>query len=557
MKKYILILFVLSFNNVGLYSQMVAEYEPLVFDSLTPHWIHVSYDSTIVGYEIPNPRSIVGFDGYSHVFLSDIELQPLIHEGFYYKISRTLYDTDVSGGLIEKIDMSNGAVVWKQVFDLRTQNRREFIARSYIKDEKLILVDLDIVTPDVPNVPVPIVAFSGFDTYGLLKIREYDLETGNLLSVSVAEENEEDVMLIRSASDFSTHISMMNDSTFQVIDYISDYPGNLASYLLIDTINKQGKYLNSTDTIFSSYRFDADWTDTRRYKGLNLVFDEVENNILWLDDYIPGDYTSDTTKIRLMVAGQNETEIVELPFLFLFDTPPLGSIILDVTDDFVLLAATYIVDSNDLRFFVVNKNNWELEYSFYLHSFHSNFTKPHVTNDGVLVYPRTISYDTGPHIQFLTITDGELTVVSEFAVENPAYSFVPERAISLDDGNYLVTGLHAQYTPGEHLRGRFMSDFLISPRMIGVETGINTAIGTNIGIEIFPNPSTDWVNVRALGTNGGLIRVANPLGQEIMNRELPPSETIELDFSNYSSGVYYLRYIIGNESITKPITISR
>ena len=171
------ILTVVIVTTTNLSAQLPGNYKPLEFDGLVPLWTHVTYDSTIVGHEMTNPRSVgIQFDGYSHVFPSmDIEVEPLIYEGFYYKVSRTIYDTDVSGGLIEKIDLSNGDIIWKQVFDLRTQDRREFIGRTLIKDSKLILIDLDIVTPDHPDVPVPIVAYAGFDTYGILKIREYDL----------------------------------------------------------------------------------------------------------------------------------------------------------------------------------------------------------------------------------------------------------------------------------------------------------------------------------------------------------------------------------------------
>lgn len=40
------------------------------------------------------------------------EVDPFLHEGYYYKVARTIYDVDVSGALVEKIDLATGEVVW-------------------------------------------------------------------------------------------------------------------------------------------------------------------------------------------------------------------------------------------------------------------------------------------------------------------------------------------------------------------------------------------------------------------------------------------------------------
>ena len=137
MKRLILIILITFLALFNCEAQLAGNYIPLAFENLTPDWITVSMDSTIIDHVIPNPRaSDIEFDGYSHVYTSaEIERHPIIKDGFYYKVSKTLYDVDVSGGLIEKIDVKSGKVVWQNSFDLRTEDKREFIERYEIYSE--------------------------------------------------------------------------------------------------------------------------------------------------------------------------------------------------------------------------------------------------------------------------------------------------------------------------------------------------------------------------------------------------------------------------------------
>jgi len=91
-------------------------YIPLEFENLDPVWAHVSSDSTIMGHMIPD--SDVGFDGYGHIRSSnDPYTERLLHDGHVYLVSRTLYDNDYAGGIVEKIDLSTGELIWKTIFE--------------------------------------------------------------------------------------------------------------------------------------------------------------------------------------------------------------------------------------------------------------------------------------------------------------------------------------------------------------------------------------------------------------------------------------------------------
>jgi hypothetical protein len=543
--------------TTNLSSQLPGNYQPLEFDDLVPLWTHVTYDSTVVGHEIPNPRSIgIEFDGYSHVFPSmDIEIEPLIYQGFYYKVSRTIYDTDVSGGLIEKIDLSNGEIIWKQVFDLRTQDRREFIGRTLIKDDKLILIDLDIITPDHPDVPVPIVAYAGFDTYGILKIREYDLQTGELVCIDVADENDPNVMLIRSAEEYSTRIYMIDDSTFQVIDYKNEYQLDIAPYLLVDTINRQGQYLNSTDTIFSSYQFDADWTDTRRNKSLNVIIDEYTDEIVWFDDYIEGNFNQGDSKGRILKIKNNELKKLEIPDVFSKGSPQ-GLGLINITQDYYLVAAIIDADTDDWTFYLIDKEDGSIINYFEITGMKS-FREPQIGDNGSLIFAQTNLSLEGRPVQFFEKNDSVLELVSEFGLLDSDYLFTPIKIFPLTNGNYLVSGIQTEAPIGapSH-KGIFMTDFLVTPENIGVETVSVNNIVTNEGkFNVFPNPSKSMLNIQSFANKDYNAIIVNSFGQTVKELSIKEQSIISFDINNLISGNYYVYFISNSDVETLPLII--
>ena len=543
--------------TTNLSSQLPGNYQPLEFDDLVPLWTHVTYDSTIVGHDILNPRSVgIEFDGYSHVFPSmDIEIEPLIYQGFYYKVSRTIYDTDVSGGLIEKIDLSNGEIIWKQVFDLRTQDRREFIGRTLIKDDKLILIDLDIITPDHPDVPVPIVAYAGFDTYGILKIREYDLQTGELVCIDVADENDPNVMLIRSAEEYSTRIYMIDDSTFQVIDYKNEYQLDIAPYLLVDTINRQGQYLNSTDTIFSSYQFDADWTDTRRNKSLNVIIDEYTDEIVWFDDYIEGNFNQGDSKGRILKIKNNELKKLEIPDVFSKGSPQ-GLGLVNITQDYYLVAAIIDADTDDWTFYLIDKEDGSIINYFEITGMKS-FREPQIGDNGSLIFAQTNLSLEGRPVQFFEKNDSVLELVSEFGLLDSDYLFTPIKIFPLTNGNYLVSGIQTEAPIGapSH-KGIFMTDFLVTPENIGVETVSVNNIVTNEGkFNVFPNPSKSMLNIQSFANKDYNAIIVNSFGQTVKELSIKEQSIISFDINNLISGNYYVYFISNSDVETLPLII--
>lgn len=65
-----------------------------------------------------------------------------------------------------------------------------------------------------------------------------------------------------------------------------------------------------------------------------------------------------------------------------------------------------------------------------------------------------------------------------------------------------------------------------------------------IDISVYPNPTKDFVNINV--SNAAHFEVYSAFGQRLLSGELTPNEK-QIDFSNFSKGIYYVR--LGNETI--------
>ncbi|MCB0661874.1 MAG: hypothetical protein KDC24_03970 [Saprospiraceae bacterium] len=516
-----------------LYAQTIGNFQSFSFEDITPVWTHFSYDSTLVGHQISNPRAVVGFDGYSHVFTSsDIELEPLIHNGYYYKVSRTLYDVDISGGLIEKIDLNTGKIVWKKSFDLRTSNNREFICRSIIKNGQLILFNLNIITED-PPFPIPIVGVTGFRTEGVLKVRYYDLESSELIEVLESDPFNSDVKKIKSADEFSCRLNILNDSLIEVIEYqLHDSTG---ARVIIDTLDYNGVYQNTSDTLFSDI-MGVDWLDSYWAEAYKVMRDEA-GTLYWIDFYVPGDFTLDTARAHIQIYEKEGTKrIMHLPFI---DPEPVESwVILGVKEAYILLA-TYLFEGKSV-YYLISKEDGQLIQFFELEK-DVDTRIPFFEENGNIMIPITgESIDNKYFLDFWQLDNQRLKLQYQFKLQQENYQILPERMVRLDDGNYLVTVMITEKQSNGFLKGRFMTDFLISPEML--ENGlVNTKdISVNRTPLIYPNPSFGSCNVQFQNRLTGNFKLLGPDGKIWKVGGFINQDRLKLNFQDLPNGLYYL-----------------
>lgn len=73
-------------------------------------------------------------------------------------------------------------------------------------------------------------------------------------------------------------------------------------------------------------------------------------------------------------------------------------------------------------------------------------------------------------------------------------------------------------------------------------------------LNVYPNPAKDWVTVEAEGMRH--VVVMNELGQRVMDKEID-ANTLQLDFSDFETGMYLLQVITENGTMNHRIVISR
>ncbi|MDP4266547.1 MAG: Omp28-related outer membrane protein [Bacteroidota bacterium] len=97
-------------------------------------------------------------------------------------------------------------------------------------------------------------------------------------------------------------------------------------------------------------------------------------------------------------------------------------------------------------------------------------------------------------------------------------------------------------------------------KLSDIISGVNTiSNSTNNEIQLYPNPAKDLVNLvyRNNEKKAADIKIFNIFGQEVYREITNASETInkQIDISNFSKGVYFIRINSGNQTINKKFIV--
>ena len=87
-------------------------------------------------------------------------------------------------------------------------------------------------------------------------------------------------------------------------------------------------------------------------------------------------------------------------------------------------------------------------------------------------------------------------------------------------------------------------------------TGVIDVNGNVQNLEIYPNPATQFVNVKMNGSEIQKLRVTDVLGQVVFETDNQFS-AMEINTSTLQSGTYYIQVLIGSNFVTKQLQIVR
>jgi len=83
-------------------------------------------------------------------------------------------------------------------------------------------------------------------------------------------------------------------------------------------------------------------------------------------------------------------------------------------------------------------------------------------------------------------------------------------------------------------------------------TSIDEPSSPEIAVSVFPNPSSDLINIEIEGANGGCVELLDLTGKVIARKELQ-SNTTTVDLSNTARGIYLLR--VESKGLVKTVKI--
>lgn len=532
----------------NLIAQRAGNFVPLEYEGLTPQWTHASVDSTIIDHIAEDARDVgIGFDGYSHIHKSDnIEHRPLIADNYLYQVSRTIYDIDISGGLIEKIDLRTGEKLWQSTFDLRTSDYREYIERTILKEDTLILINYKITVPDSPTNFFPIVGFAGFGGEGVLKIRKYNIETGDLISENTANQFDPKVKFLQVGPDDSAQINLLGDSLLEVVQFSLDRDG---IKVFFDTINYQGLLVNEPDTLYSIIE-NADWKKSWWYNG-NRVIKSDDGVLYWVDGIVPNDNTPRHEAYIVIMDGKS-TKRVSLNELPLQNNQIFRWYLVDVTEDYLMMRIGYFNNDDVCDYVVLDRDGQFIQR---LKTDYCNTNYPYKNDKGEFV---SMSFggkiDDVYHINFNKFDGEEIVQMSNFGLKNPGYATWPNRLYPLKDGDYLVELFNTEITETSTL-GRFYHYLRVSPQDIGFESvAVQEVKKQSLDFDIIPNPNHGIFQVQFDQNLSGKLTLYNSAGMLISSSKINGQANISFDISDLASGFYFVNFT--NELYTSTQKVS-
>lgn len=160
---------------------------------------------------------------------------------------------------------------------------------------------------------------------------------------------------------------------------------------------------------------------------------------------------------------------------------------------------------------------------------------------------------------YRTSESGNAIIVCNFSVEekNSAINFAHTGTWYdiVNNKEYDITGLSTSMTfaPGTYT--------IFCDKKIAVETDVETIEyqPENAQIEVFPNPCTDFINIKYLNDQRiSRLAVVNAAGVIVYHQDVnQQSDLLKINTSNLKSGIYLIVAQIGNDVVSKKIIINR
>jgi hypothetical protein len=513
-------------------------YIPLEFETLEPEWIHDIYDSTIIGHVI-DENPIVEFDGYSHVVRSQYtNPRYIVRDDAVYLVSRFQYNNDIGGAIVEKIDLATGQPEWKTVFDLRTQDIREYALNIEIKDNRLVLYCIYL---NEDNGHLATMIGNGL---GFLSRKEYDIDTGLLVQQTTPDTTANDIVLLRSPL-YDSELHFLSDTSIQVIRLGRKFESG--SFLVIDTMDMDGVRLTPTYTL--SHELYLDWEDVYGIRANLFEKDTFTGEIYSIDYFKPNSQGPEARTSQLLrYSKYHGREIV--PFEYSNYDKVVTINIRQVTETHLIMDV-HKEDNMGSDFLFVDKVTGAIDRTIsYAKQLADGFDL-FLYEDEVMVMNFS-KIGTYYYMDIYKSVGSEMQLLKSFKLGFPDYIIRGSSLHMLDDGDFLV---EFQYQGRQNglPRGAFSGIMRITSEQLGLTTSTKEVTDITVSpFRIYPNPASDELYINSNEIEPYSVIIYDVMGRKQMSSNDHLSNS-KINIDGLPPGQYYVQLISKSNSYTTKI----
>ena len=519
---------------------------------INPEWVYMSYEEDIVNV-VTDDDTIYVYDGYNHIIsLNDKSPQPLIHDGYLYKVSSTLYNNDLAGIMIEKIDIDTGELMWQKGYDPLDADHDfcEHIIKAEIEDNSLRMYNLRLL-------PFSGSSIFGF-VWGQLMQRSFDLDSGEQIDFQPADTTLQNAVIIKSREAHDLEFIAHSDKDLIEIFNVTGESSEREKVLLIDSINNLGQKLNPHDTIESVIRENLDLSDYRTSKWLKLIKD---NDVLyWLQFYRAVDNTSQISYSDILKIKGNEVDTIHLTDIG--DIQNIEKIQFETHGDstLVLFLQTY---DNQGEFVEISKEDGsQISRSYFSKCAYQHLNRDYndfdnYKRDDFIIAGNCNMSDTIKSIVYER--EGSVLVPrKEVILKNLQYNMSVHELVKIDESDYLLFFFYREIGANLIPIGRFSGVMRVSGQELGlVPTNALDAVVSHSGFGVYPNPCQDVLTLSFPKNKIYNIRIIDGLGRILYAGKSLGEPKYKVDVKYLPVGHYSIMVNCHDYSMTKPLIILR
>jgi len=538
MKKKIFFTLIIIVCAVVLYGQKLP-YKEVEFKNLNPVWLHSPIDSSLIGDG--------DYTGRNHFYnVTDIPYPYIISGNYLYIAYHTQYSSgEVEGALLEKINLEDGKVMWQQKWDLRNNDRQEWVESIYIGDQGYLNVVTDKRIRAPFNDIYDLFTFRG-DTC-LINIRKFNIEDGSLVENTGGSIDDQESLRIKNIP--AKTVLFPEDNNYQYYDMSNSYEylslynideyGHVISDVLIDTIKFEGDVDIHDDEVYFYRRIYKVNRDT--LISLNILSNKKKFGTDTQINVIDTQTIVTILNKKMKVTKEFRIDTL-LPYRY-------KKLYLNYADDNYLMIYGQKLNKSyrDTFFYVLFNYEGEKVRQFtgvYKNKNHFFYSIQYLEDEKEFLLSTYSSHYYGLDFVLTTLYDS-VTQIKEFYYEDKRYGFFPFFIKQLENKDIFLFG-NTSYFDEDLSRfiGKWPTMMRIKAEDLGLKGTATRNILTNTNnISISPNPAQSTISLDFEEKLSGDIVIVDALGREVLRTKIRIVSKQVVDVSGLIPGIYFVKVL--------------